>query len=248
MAVRRSISGREVLVSVPESEPRALVLSLHGTTSTARQQLRYTGMEALPGAVVAYPQGSVPSRSGYMWDQRADLDHLAEVIAELRQEFSLPRACVCGMSGGARMACAYASVRSEDVLVVGAVAGLRAPGATPPSPVPILAFHGTDDRINPYGGSRNERWDESVPESALAWARVNGTEASRTDVVVGAELSRTTFGPEGGPGEVTLWTIARGGHTWPGAVSRPLLRMFLGRTSKAINATEHLWAFYEDRL
>lgn len=248
MTERRTSLGREFLLTLPESTPNALVLALHGSTSTAARQMRYGNMDCLPGAVVAYPQGAIASRSGYRWDQDVDLDYLADIIGSLRAEFSLPRACVCGMSGGARMACAYASARSDDVAVVGAVAGLRAPDTPPTTPLPILAFHGTDDRINPYSGSGDARWNESVPEAARAWAAANGTLAERTDVPVGPELTRTTYGAEGSPGEVTLWTIARGGHTWPGARSRLLLRGFLGRTTTAVNATEAIWDFYQEHM
>jgi polyhydroxybutyrate depolymerase len=49
------------------------------------------------------------------------------------------------------MSCVLAAARSDLVSAVGAVAGLRSGGRhTPTRPVPILAFHGTADRINPY--------------------------------------------------------------------------------------------------
>ena len=56
------------------------------------------------------------------------------------------------------MACHFAAARSDVVRAVGAVAGLRAPRTRSLSqPVPIIAFHGTADRINPYGGSGTAR-------------------------------------------------------------------------------------------
>jgi polyhydroxybutyrate depolymerase len=245
---QRSIGGRDILLAVPESDLRGLVISLHGSTANPVDQLRYGDMDHLKGAVVAYPQGSRPARDGFMWDPEHDLDYIGLVIDTLRAEYGLPRPCICGMAGGARMACTFASERSQDVLVVGAVAGLRAPTGAVASPVSVLAFHGAEDHIKPYGGGLGARWRESVPDAALSWAQANGNEADRTDVVVGSELSRTTFGEEGEPGEVTLWTVSRGGHTWPGATDAPLLRMFLGRTSKAFHATDMIWDFYESRL
>ncbi|MCC6801632.1 MAG: hypothetical protein IT319_02010, partial [Anaerolineae bacterium] len=42
--------------------------------------------------------------------------------------------------------------------------------------------------------------------------------------------------------EVILYTIADGGHTWPGgSMSLPFL---LGKTSRDINASETMWAFF----
>ena len=58
------------------------------------------------------------------------------------------------------------------------MAGLRPPGVPVHRPVPILSFHGTNDRINPYGGSGTQRWNESVPDAARAWALANGITGS----------------------------------------------------------------------
>ena len=57
------------------------------------------------------------------------------------------------------------------------MAGLRSPGVPVHRPVPILSFHGTNDRINPYAGSGTQRCNESVPDAARAWALANGITA-----------------------------------------------------------------------
>lgn len=56
-------------------------------------------------------------------------------------------------------------------------------------------------------------------------------------------LTRTTYGAEGQPGEVTLWTSRGAGHTWPGGHLGLLLSLFLGRTSREIDATKSIWEF-----
>ena len=128
-----------------------------------------------------------------------------------------------------------------------AVAGLRAPGVTRlEHPVRVLAFHGTADRINPYAGSGTPRWGESVSDAARRWAAGNGLPADPADVAVSRTLTRSTYGEEGGRGEVTLWTMRGAGHTWPGAQLRGLLtRVLLGRTSMEVDATAELWSFAE---
>jgi polyhydroxybutyrate depolymerase len=127
--------------------------------------------------------------------------------------------------------------------MVGAVGGLRAPVRRPSRPVPILAFHGTADRINPFNGGGNPRWVESVPDAARAWAEANGQPAQPTTTATTAKLTRTTYGTNGGPGEVTLWTSAGAGHTWPGAHLGLFLRLFLGRTTTEIDASDEVWSF-----
>ena len=54
---------------------------------------------------------------------------------------------------------------------------------------------------------------------------------------------RTTYGAEGEPGEVTLFTSKGAGHTWPGGHLGLFLRLFLGRTSTEIDATTRIWDF-----
>ncbi len=236
------------MLAEPDGPAVAVVLSLHGTRSTAEGEVRLSRLAGLAaeGVVVAFPQGLAPAGSGYQWDHRADTAFLAQLAGDLLQRHPTPdgRVCMTGMSGGARMSSLFAAARPETVRMVGAVAGLRAPDVAPLTrPVPILAFHGTSDRINPYAGSGTTRWDESVPESARRWAEANGHAGPPTETAVSPSLTRTTYGAEGEPGEVTLWTSKGAGHTWPGTRLGPFLRLILGRTSVEIDATERIWAF-----
>jgi polyhydroxybutyrate depolymerase len=242
---------RSYLLAEPAGAASAIVLSLHGSRSTALRQARLSQLATLAeaaGAVVAFPEATVPAGSGYRWDDDTDTDYLARLVDELRARYPTPagRVCVTGMSGGARMACQFAWTHADVVTMVGAVAGLRAAEGSPPSrPVPVIAFHGTADRINPYNGGRTPRWDESVPEAARRWAAANRQPAPPEVVGVSSTLTRLTYGSQGAPGEVTLWTARGAGHTWPGAHMGVLFRVLLGRTTSEIDATAELWAFAE---
>jgi polyhydroxybutyrate depolymerase len=174
-----------------------------------------------------------------------DVNYIAGLATELLSRHRTPhgRVLLTGMSGGARMSSLFASVHPELVQAVGTVAGLRSPGGPVHRPVPILSFHGTNDRINPYGGSGTQRWNESVPDAARAWALANGITAPPAEVAVSPTLTQTTYGAEGQPGEVTLWTSRGAGHTWPSGHPGLLLSLFLGRTSREIDATKSIWEF-----
>lgn len=255
MAIQRQLitvgdADRSFLVAEPPPGVpiSAVILSLHGTRSTAARQAQLSDFEQLvqtAGAVVVFPQAIVPIGDGYEWDLSQDVDYIAGLAAELlRRHRPHPgRVLLTGMSGGARMSSHFASVHPELVQAVGAVAGLRSPVDTVHRAVPIVAFHGTKDRINPYAGSGTRRWNESVPDAARAWALANGITAPPVEVAVSRTLTRTTYGAEGQPGEVTLWTSRGAGHTWPGGHLGPLLRVFLGRTSREIDATTSIWEF-----
>ena len=170
---------RQLLVAAPADAPTAIVVSMHGSTSTAERQVRLSRMAPLAeqGAVVVFPQGSIPSRAGWEWDLHGDVAFLDAVLDYLRETFSANAVptCVSGMSGGARMASRFSSSGRNPVRVLGAAAGLRMPAMERLGhPVRIVAFHGTRDRINPYGGGTTARWNESVLDAASAWARANG--------------------------------------------------------------------------
>src|ERR1700677_196709 len=80
---------RRLLVSAPTGPPNAIVLSLHGSTSTPERQVRLSRMAPLAeqGAVVAFPQGSIPSRAGWEWDLNGDVVFLDALVDYLRETF-----------------------------------------------------------------------------------------------------------------------------------------------------------------
>lgn len=45
-------------------------------------------------------------------------------------------------------------------------------------PVPVLAVHGTDDRVVPWLGKAGHRQHESVMAAAYRWGRFNGCKAA----------------------------------------------------------------------
>jgi polyhydroxybutyrate depolymerase len=242
------VSGvkREMLIAAPSGAPTAILVVMHGSTSTPERQVQLSRMAPLAeqGAVVAFPQGSIPSRAGWEWDLEGDVAFLDATVEHLREAFGATSAplCVSGMSGGARMASRFASSGRNPVHVLGAVAGLRAPAVQRlRSPVRVVAFHGTRDRINPYGGGRSPRWNESVLDAAASWAGANGhaTEPDRTEIT--PSLTRLSYGPADDPGAVTLWICKTAGHTWPGTRLTLGLRLFLGKVSYDVDATAEIW-------
>ena len=196
------------------------------------------------GAVVCFPQGSLQSGSGSEWDLVSDDRFLRATVSTLQNQYPMahPQVCVAGMSGGARMASRFASMHPDKVMVVGAVAGLRAPVRPMlEPPVRVLAFHGTSDRINAFGGGATDRWNESVVEAARAWADANGLSGEAEQEAVSPTLTQLRFGAEREPGAVNLWVCKGAGHTWPGSKLPIVLRLLLGRTSFEVDATAEIW-------
>ena len=237
---------RQFLVAAPTGAPTAIIVAMHGSTSTPEHQVRLSRMASLAeqGAVMAFPQGSIPARAGWEWDLHVDIAFLDAAIDDLRESFGATAVplCVAGMSGGARMASRFASAGRNPVRVLGAVAGLRMPAVERlERPVRVVAFHGTRDRINPYDGGPTARWSESVLDAASAWARANGHSPEPERTVVTGSLTRLSYGPLDDPGAVTLWVCEGAGHTWPGTHLTLGLRLFLGKVSYDVNATAEIW-------
>jgi polyhydroxybutyrate depolymerase len=237
---------RRFLLAEPLGPPSFIVLSLHGSGSSPERQARLTSMERLcsSGAVVAFAQGAWPRRSGFEWDLEEDVEYLRVLVTWLLAHYPEAdrRVCIAGMSGGARMASRFASLDPESVRVLGAVAGLRAPAKTRlESPLRVVAFHGTADRLNPIAGSGTERWNESVPDAAAAWARALALPSEPTRQELTGHLTQTDFGAPNESAAVTLFVSQGAGHTWPGARLPLFLRLILGRTSMEIDATTEIW-------
>jgi polyhydroxybutyrate depolymerase len=195
-------------------------------------------------AVVAFPEGTRPLRSGFEWDLEGDVEYLRVLVSLLiaRYPGADQRVCVAGMSGGARMASRFASLHPESVRVLGAVAGLRSPAQTRlEHPLHVVAFHGTADRINPFPGSGTERWNESVPDAAAAWAHALGLGGEPSRHELASHLTQWELGDPNEAASVTLFVSRAAGHTWPGSHLPLSLRLILGQTSTEIDATTEIW-------
>ncbi len=237
---------RRFLLVEPSGAPSGIVLSLHGSRSSPERQALLSSMERLcsSGAVVAFPQGAWPLGPGFEWDLEGDVEYLRVLVSWILARYSETdqRVCVAGMSGGARMASRFASLHPESVRVLGAVAGLRAPTQTRLEyPLRVVAFHGTADRLNPFAGSATERWNESVPDAAAAWARALGLASEPTRQELTGHLTRMDFGDPSEVAAVTLFVSRGAGHTWPGSRLPLFMRLILGRTSMEIDATTEIW-------
>jgi polyhydroxybutyrate depolymerase len=225
-----------------------VILSLHGTRSRAAEHVRLSrlGESAVDAGLVAvFPEAAQLVGRGYEWNHDVDMTFLSALVDHLGNRYPSARRGVVmtGMSGGARMSCSFAARRPDVVTLVGAVAGLRAPAVSALTrPVPILAFHGTADRINPYDGSGIARWNESVPEAARQWAAANGADAQPATIALTPHVTQTSYGEPGAANETVLFTVKGGGHTWPGSRLGLLMWLLLGKTTTEIDATQRILA------
>lgn len=258
---RLRIGGREALVTRPADGggPDGLILNLHGLTSNLMQQLVYSRLaEHAParGYVVVTPQGSgrVPHWTVPPMPGEDDAGFLRSVLDAVAAAAPVDpaRRFVTGISNGAAMAMALAQAWPGYFAAVAPVAGVNAIPMRPVAGVSVCAFHGTADRIVPYGGGvlfagfrrgggplrqvvarrRTPRVQlPSVEDTLAAFARVNGVTAPPTESRLGADVLHEVYA---GSPRLELFTVLGGGHTWPGSPdSVPLL----GATTRTVDAT-----------
>jgi polyhydroxybutyrate depolymerase len=76
------------------------------------------------------------------------------------------------------------------------------------------------------------------------WARRNRCGANPMDSVVAADVTRREYTACAGDAAVVLYTVRGGGHTWPGG--EPMPEWFVGSTSRGVDATSRMWAFFRE--
>lgn len=253
---------REYLLHVPRSydagRPTPLVISMHGAAvwpAAQRDTSQWNRVADAAGVIVAYPSGT----SGHgprVWavnrepGPTADVRFISDLIDELKANYNIDPARVYadGLSNGGGMAFALSCELSDRIAAVGMVAAahlLDWSWCKDLNPVPMIAFHGTADPVTPYQGGVTwvaPRPFPDIPTWTAKWAQRNRCESQPIDSVVAADVTRREY--PNCAAAVELYTIRGGGHTWPGG--RPLPEWFAGSTTRSIDASALMWAFFSE--
>lgn len=253
-------------------EPLPLVLDLHGYMEGASIHTVMSDMRALgerEGFVVVTPQGT--GDIAYWNAARAedlpdDVEFIDATLDDVGQRLCIDenRVYVTGLSNGAMMSSLLMCDLSDRIAAAAPVAGVVAiPECEPERPVPMVAFHGTEDEFVTFDGSLGEgamslpvnedterltalaEAIKPIPESVATIAERNGcgTDFEETQVSEHVRLRSYPGCPEGG--EVLLYVVDGGGHSWPGSEVNGLIESITGPTTFEIDANEVMWEFFE---
>jgi polyhydroxybutyrate depolymerase len=110
--------------------------------------------------------------------------------------------------------------------------------------VPAIVFHGTADPIVPYSGGPSKSFDipfPSIPEWIDTLAERNGCTGAPVGIPVSGDVSGTQF--TNCEADVIFYTIAGGGHAWPGGGQLP--EFIVGYTTRDVDATWTMWDFFQ---
>ena len=250
-----------VPASYDPSAPVPLIISLHGFVEWPAHQMQISGWNDLAdeyGFIVVYPSGTkfprrwqAGSRIGDSTDPMLDVKFISDLIDELEQNYNIDPARIYanGLSNGGGMSFLLGCALSERIAAIGGVAGAYAiplEECHPSRPVPMIAFHGTADPIVPYhGGISGDNGFNfpDLPQWMEARAALNGCDGSSIDLPASGEASGIRYTGCAQGADVVFYTIAGGGHSWPGG--DPLPKWIVGITSQDINATQIMWEFFK---
>jgi polyhydroxybutyrate depolymerase len=216
------------------------------------------------GFIVVYPSGTTLSGSGTgvlpfrVWllrpeaDLSANVRFISELIDTLEATYNIDptRIYANGFSNGGAMAFALSCRLSHRIAAIGTVSAAQDQRpwrwCTDARPMPLINFHGTADLV-PYNGGKvwaSPRPFPSVPTWTANWARRNQCVTNPVESVVAVDVTRLEYTNCADEAAVVLYTIREGGHSWPGG--KPIPEWMVGRTSRSIDATRQMWAFFRE--
>ena len=251
---------REYLLYVPRSydrtKPTPLVISMHGAGGWPAQQMQLSEWNRLAdsqGFIVVYPSGL--QRVGpRVWrvgpDFAKDVRFISELIDKLEASYNIDPARVYanGFSNGGGMAFVLSCTMPDRIAAVGMVGAAQTlpwSWCTSRRAVAMISFHGSADRFAFYNGGQSwvaPRPFPAVPIWTANWARRNRCRPAPIRSAVATDVTRTEYADCSGGADVVLYTIDRGGHQWFGG--KPLPEYFVGPTTRTIDATSQMWAFF----
>ncbi len=251
--------------------PLPLVLVLHGWSQPAPLVGMESDMTTFADNhrfVAVMPDITRPTP---LWDTAvdgADMKWTSGLLDELESTLCLDtnRVHVTGMSNGAMMTSSIACALADRIASVAPVAGVRIPDdcGQPARPVPVVAFHGTDDPYLAYEGGFGEKVSglptpdgtgtlgnvsasgpDAVPveQRVATWAARNLCKGAATATDVTDDVVLHDWVDCVNP--TRLYTVKGGGHSWPGSTFDTAIPDMLGGTTTSISATAVMWWFFQ---
>jgi polyhydroxybutyrate depolymerase len=250
-----------------------IVIALHSGGGRARAFSTFTGFNKLAdadGFIVAYPEGiegnwnDGRSRVGNraLVDNIDDVGFILAIAQALAKDFAVDpkRVYVVGMSSGGVMALRAACDAADKIAAVAAVAAAlpvrMKPLCNPSAPISVLIMNGSEDPVMPWRGGEIRLGLErlgrviSTDDTMTFWAEHDGCVTTPAvedlpdkDPGDNTVVRRSVF-PQCQAAEVVLYTVDRGGHTWPGG-PQYLPQAAVGRVTKDIDATAVIWDFFK---
>jgi polyhydroxybutyrate depolymerase len=260
-----------VPASYVPSRPTPVVLNFHGGGGNPQSQKTISRMDQASeqyGFIVVYPQGTgakwrLINPHGYTWNAGSccgwamqhgidDVGYTRDLLNDLERQVNVDsnRVFATGISNGAMMCFRLACELSHRIAAIAPISGTMGVTSCAASrPVPVICFHGTADKFEPFAGGRGPRllggvYFQSVDQTIAFWRQHDGITGAPREVRRG-DATGYYYGPGTDGSEVALWVIKGGGHTWPGGQFGVLGERFLGKMTQDISANDLMWEFFQ---
>jgi polyhydroxybutyrate depolymerase len=227
------------------ASPLPAVLLFHGNGGSAADLDASSTLSELAdrrGFLAVYPQGVAVGAGQPFWATAGrvelgvdELRFTTDLLDDLQRRLCVDpaRVAAAGFSAGggvtARLACDLAGRVAAVATIAGAL--YTEPGECRPSrPVPVLAVHGTDDPVTPYGGrSPSVEWPlpmPPLPTWLAEWATRDGCPGDPAVFLDTPEVTGVRWGGCRDGAEVVHYRVNGGGHEAPRTVAgRPIARV-----------------------
>lgn len=210
------------------------------------------------GFIVVAPDAGIPVERGFVWNIPAvptvtgevpgpadadDVAYLTTAIDALAAQGCVDpaRVYVTGLSGGGRMASWLGCVAADRFAAIAPVVGLRAGNpdeqdparpnpatCTPSRPMPVMAFAGDADTVNPIQGGGAGYWSYTMHAAEQRWAQINGCATVRPTRWVAPNVYEEGYADCRDDADVVAHITRDGGHSW-------------------VADNEAMWAFFSRR-
>jgi len=232
-----------------------LVLNFHGFGGSGRQQetnSHMTDEAERSGFITVAPDGTESPRRWHIYGRLEngydeDFAFVRELIGHLSASLCIDsgRVYAAGMSNGAGMSSLLGCELNDLIAAIAPVAGTVVPRCPDGRPVPVIAFHGTDDRLVPFEGGPSGRLGlpgRGVRVNVRQWASHNGCDLTVTSQRVAADVLLESYGGCRDGADVALYVVEGGGHSWPGSY----IGSRNGSTTRSIDASALIWQFFAE--
>jgi polyhydroxybutyrate depolymerase len=256
---------RKYLLYVPPSydanTPTPLVINIHGFSQWPANQAQVSQWNVVAdeyGFIVVYPEGTgFPLRwrlrsadPGSSLNAQEEVTFISDLIDKLQSQYNIDptRVYANGLSNGGGMSFMLACDLADRITAIGSVAGAYVTpfeSCQPSRPVPMITFHGVVDPIVPFHGGPSGSFEIPFPDISTwvsQYAQMNSCDLTPELLMETATVTGIRYTDCEQDADVVFYTIADGGHTWPGG--EPLPEWIAGRTSQEIDATRLMWEFF----